>query len=97
MTFSLFTLLEAGLLVVNAIAILNEERFLNKIGWGRDSMMINAQMSSPYAGTYGQPSPGGGMTPKMQLMNMIHSIRTVARVPLILINIIVIGIKLIFG
>lgn len=30
MTFSLFTLLEAGLLVVNAIAILNEERFLNK-------------------------------------------------------------------
>lgn len=42
-------------------------------------MMINAQMSSPYAGTYGQPTPGGGMTPKMQMMNMIHSIRTVAR------------------
>lgn len=30
MGFGLYSLLEAGLLVVNAIAILNEERFLNK-------------------------------------------------------------------
>lgn len=30
MAFTLYSLLEAGLLVVNAIAILNEERFLKK-------------------------------------------------------------------
>ncbi|KAJ6219588.1 hypothetical protein RDWZM_005400 [Blomia tropicalis] len=77
MVLSLYTLLECGLLVVNAIAILNEERFLNKVGWGRDSMQINPQMSSPYGG-YGQ-SNSAVMTPKMQLLNMIHSIRTVAR------------------
>ena len=31
--FGLFTLLEAGLLIVNAIAVLHEERFLAKYGW----------------------------------------------------------------
>ena len=39
MVFTIGTLFEAGLLLVNAIAILNEERFLAK-GWrggGRDS------------------------------------------------------------
>lgn len=30
MVFGLYTLLEAGLLLVNAIAILNEQRFLAK-------------------------------------------------------------------
>ena len=30
MTFGLYTLLEAGLLIVNAIAILNDQRFLAK-------------------------------------------------------------------
>jgi hypothetical protein len=30
MVFGLYTLLEAGLLMINAIAILNEERFLSK-------------------------------------------------------------------
>ena len=30
MTFGLYTLLEAGLLVINAIAILNDQRFLAK-------------------------------------------------------------------
>jgi hypothetical protein len=36
MAFTLGTLFEAVLLVINAIAILNEDRFLKKIGWGRD-------------------------------------------------------------
>ena len=30
MTFSLYTLFEASLLVINGIAVLNEERFLSK-------------------------------------------------------------------
>ena len=33
MGFSLYTLFQAGLLCLNAICILNEERFLSKIGW----------------------------------------------------------------
>lgn len=33
MGFSLYTLFQAGLLCLNAICVLNEERFLSKIGW----------------------------------------------------------------
>ena len=35
--FGLFTLLEAGLLLVNAVAVLHEERFLAKYGWTDES------------------------------------------------------------
>ena len=53
--------------------------FVLIVGWGRESMMISAQMSASTYSSYGQPGGGGTMTPKMQLLNMIHSIRTVAR------------------
>ena len=33
MGFSLYTLFQAGLLCLNAVCVLNEERFLSKIGW----------------------------------------------------------------
>ena len=35
--FGLFTLIEASLLVLNAIAVLHEERFLKKFGFADDS------------------------------------------------------------
>ncbi|KAF9026692.1 hypothetical protein CPC16_011412 [Podila verticillata] len=41
MAISIFGLLEVMLLFINAVAILNEERFLAKIGWGR-------QAANPY-------------------------------------------------
>ncbi|KAF9382306.1 hypothetical protein CPB97_007234 [Podila verticillata] len=41
MAISFFGLLEVMLLFINAVAILNEERFLAKIGWGR-------QAANPY-------------------------------------------------
>lgn len=37
MGFGIYSLLEAALLVMNAIAILHEERFLCKYGLGRDA------------------------------------------------------------
>ena len=118
MVLGLYSLLEAGLLVVNAIVILHEERFLNKsklspsfssmfkfltafcfvysVGWGRNHMMIADQNPAPYDFYGQQPQPGAQST-KFQIMNLIHSIRTVARIPLIAINIIVIIVKLVFG
>ncbi|KAF9363427.1 MAG: Yos1-like protein [Benniella sp.] len=42
MAIGIFGLLEVMLLFVNAIAILNEDRFLARIGWGR-------QVADPYA------------------------------------------------
>ena len=81
MAFGLYSLLESVLLVVNAMAVLNEERFLSKIGWGTNQM----------AG-FGE-EPGA----KQQLLNLVRSVRTVMRIPLIAINSFVIIVKLLMG
>ncbi|WP_411025783.1 YOS1 family protein, partial [Salmonella sp. s55004] len=59
-----------------------EERFLSKVGWGSD-----------------QNIGGFGEEPvmKSQLVNLIRSIRTVMRVPLIFLNVVTILLKLVFG
>ncbi|XP_072050412.1 immediate early response 3-interacting protein 1-like [Amphiura filiformis] len=82
MAFGLYSLLEAALLCINAIAVLHEERFLSKVGWGSDQSV----------GGFGE-EPGM----KAQIINLVRSIRTVMRVPLIFLNSVVIVIKLIFG
>jgi len=81
MALSLGALLEAGLLVVNAICILHERRFLAKVGWASDN-----------ARGFGE-QPGV----KAQVLNIIHSTRTVMRIPLIFINAVVIVKKLFLG
>ena len=81
MAFGFYSLLEAVLLVVNAMAVLNEERFLSKIGWGTDQMAAYGE----------QPSA------KQQLLNLIRSVRTVMRIPLIGVNLFVIVVKLLMG
>ena len=81
MAFGLYSLMEASLLVLNAICILHEERFLSKIGW-----------SSQHNRGFGE-APGV----KQQILNIIQSVRTVMRIPLIFINIIVISKKLLLG
>ncbi|CAH1967126.1 unnamed protein product [Acanthoscelides obtectus] len=53
------------------------------VGWGSKS-----------AGVHGF---GENPSTKAQLFNLLHSIRTVARVPLILLNVITILIKLVLG
>ncbi|KAI5704547.1 immediate early response 3-interacting protein 1 [Diaphorina citri] len=79
--FTLGSLLEAGILVLNAICILNEERFLSKF-----------YSANPSVHGFGeQPSI------KSQFINLIKSIRTVMRIPLIFVNILAITYKLILG
>lgn len=80
MAFTLYSLLEATLLCLNAVCILHEERFLAKIGWGTD-----------------QRGFGEAPTAKTQLLHLIRSIRTVMRIPLIGVNVLVIILKLVFG
>ncbi|XP_060617208.2 immediate early response 3-interacting protein 1 [Anolis sagrei] len=82
MAFTLYALLQAALLFVNAIAVLHEERFLRRIGWGADQGI----------GGFGE-DPGI----KGQLMNLIRSVRTVMRVPLIGVNTVTIVLLLLFG
>ncbi|XP_053557064.1 immediate early response 3-interacting protein 1 [Bombina bombina] len=82
MAFTLYSLLQAALLCVNAIAVLHEERFLSKIGWGTDQGI----------GGFGE-DPGV----KSQMMNLVRSVRTVMRVPLIAVNSVTIVLLLLFG
>ncbi|NXS08241.1 IR3IP protein, partial [Neodrepanis coruscans] len=82
MAFTLYSLLQASLLMVNAVAVLHEERFLRHVGWGSDQGI----------GGFGE-EPGI----KAQLMNLIRSVRTVMRVPLIALNSITIILLLLFG
>lgn len=81
MAFGLYSLLESVLLVINAMAVLNEERFLSKIGWGTNQM----------AGFGDEPGV------KQQLLNLVRSVKTVMRIPLIAINSFVIIVKLLMG
>ncbi|NXA05683.1 IR3IP protein, partial [Sapayoa aenigma] len=82
MAFTLYSLLQASLLIVNAVAVLHEERFLRHVGWGSDQGI----------GGFGE-EPGI----KAQLTNLIRSVRTVMRVPLIALNSITIILLLLFG
>ncbi|KYN40764.1 Immediate early response 3-interacting protein 1 [Trachymyrmex septentrionalis] len=82
MAFTLWTLFEATLLCLNAICVLNEERFLAKVGW---ASWQNVQ-------GFGEPP-----TAKSQILNLIKSIRTVMRVPLIFFNILTLVVKLVLG
>lgn len=87
MGFTLYSLIEAALLCVNAVAILNEQRFLARCKY----ILIKFTFISCFIGSGGvnrqtYPSAGGyideyqntGGT-KQQLLNLIRSVRTVMR------------------
>ncbi|CAL7950546.1 immediate early response 3-interacting protein 1 [Xylocopa sonorina] len=82
MAFTLWTIFEATVLCLNAVCVLNEERFLAKVGW---ASWQNVQ-------GFGEPP-----SVKSQMLNLIKSIRTVMRVPLIFLNIVTIFVKMILG
>ncbi|CAO1304526.1 unnamed protein product [Diamesa hyperborea] len=82
--FTLWSLVEATLLCLNAVCILHEERFLAKFGWG-----VAANQNQ---GGFGEPPSA-----KSQALNLIRSIRTVAKIPLIFFNVIAIIFKLLLG
>ncbi|KAI9244458.1 Yos1-like protein [Phascolomyces articulosus] len=83
MALGLGQLFYAVLLFINAIAVLSEERFLARIGWS------------------GQVDPGFGVeqsqSVKYKIVNLISAVRTLMRIPLIAINVIVIVYELLLG
>ncbi|CZT19184.1 related to YOS1, subunit of the Yip1p-Yif1p Complex, required for Transport between the ER and the Golgi Complex [Ramularia collo-cygni] len=84
--FSFGGLFQVSVLLVNAIAILSEDRFLARIGWG------SSQQS--------EPSFGGGMqdaSVKSKIINLINSVRTLMRIPLIFLNVLIIVWAVAFG
>ncbi|KAK3709278.1 hypothetical protein LTR37_011016 [Vermiconidia calcicola] len=69
------------------MAVLSEDRFLARIGWGN---------------TQNEPAFGGGgmqdnASVKGKLINLINSVRTLMRIPLIFLNLLIIVYSIAFG
>lgn len=82
--FGLGGLLTSVVLLINAIAILSEDRFLARIGW------TNAL----------EPGFGGARDDasiKARLINLVSSVRTLMRIPLMFINTFMIVYYLVLG
>ncbi|KAL1413009.1 Immediate early response 3-interacting protein 1 [Vanrija albida] len=79
----------AALLLTNAIAILNEERFLAKIGWSAKApAAANSGFGAApdaYGGGVGFDTPEG-VSLKAKVVNLISAVRTLMRLPLIVVN-----------
>lgn len=101
-------LLSAILFFINGIAVLSEDRFLARIGWSANSNTANAGsstgngMNQQFGYGYGDfnniPVNGSGSDGiKSRLINLISATRTLLRIPLIIVNILVIVYELILG
>ncbi|EFW99479.1 yos1-like protein [Grosmannia clavigera kw1407] len=76
--------LYVSVLLINAIAILSEDRFLARIGLS----------SSTYDPAFGQSTDS---SVKAKIINLIASVRTLMRIPLIVINTLLIAYELVLG
>ncbi|EZF26797.1 hypothetical protein H112_01103 [Trichophyton rubrum D6] len=83
--FGLGKLFQVVILIINAIAILSEDRFLARIGWSR------TQYDAGFGATHDNTSI------KAKSADLIASVRTVMRIPLIAINMLVIFYELVLG
>ncbi|KDR83750.1 hypothetical protein GALMADRAFT_219584 [Galerina marginata CBS 339.88] len=97
--FGLGTVIYVSLLMINAIAILSEDRFLARIGWvsaSRQVRDVNTGFQQPYDQTgYGAAQADVGM--KTRIIDLISAVRTLMRIPLIVINTVVILYELAWG
>jgi len=98
MALTLGTIIYVAILLINAMAVLSEDRFLARIGWS------SAQASTVAAGfqTYGPPYDQTGLSGqdagvKVRLINLISAVRTLMRIPLIGMNLVIIVYELILG
>ncbi|KAI7280707.1 hypothetical protein KC345_g4587 [Hortaea werneckii] len=83
--FSFGGLFQVSILLVNAIAILSEDRFLARIGWG------SSQQEPAFGGMQDNTSV------KSKVINLINSVRTLMRIPLIFLNVLIIVWAIAFG
>jgi len=89
------TICYVSLLMLNAIAILNEERFLARIGWSYSSLTTHSSFHQPYdQNGYGAVQGGAGV--KARVVDLISAVRTL-RIPLIVLNTLVILYELALG
>lgn len=90
--FGLGRLLYVIVLSVNGIAVLSEDRFLNRIGWGSAAPQPTNQFLP-----HDQMGVNGDASIKARLITLISAIRTLLRLPLIVVNVLIILYELILG
>jgi len=100
MALTLGTILYVAILLINAMAVLSEDRFLARIGWSSvPPPTVTAGFSQSYASAYDQAGYAAqqdvGM--KARLITLISAVRTLMRIPLIGVNLIIIIYELILG
>ncbi|KAF8165354.1 ER-to-golgi transport membrane protein [Crassisporium funariophilum] len=98
--FGFGLIFQVSLLIINAIAILNEERFLAKIGWlsaTRPVRDVNTGFQQTYDQTGYGAVQGGDVGMKTKLIDLISAVRTLMRIPLIALNTLVILYELVWG
>ncbi|RPA83613.1 Yos1-like protein [Ascobolus immersus RN42] len=94
--FGLGNLLKVIILLVNAIAILSEDRFLARIGWSAQPTGMDA--ASGFGGGVGGQMGGiEGQSIKVKIINLISAVRLVMRIPLIGINLVLVLYELVLG
>ncbi|KAA1130907.1 hypothetical protein PGTUg99_005123 [Puccinia graminis f. sp. tritici] len=71
--FGLGNILYVSLLLINSLAILNEERFLARIGWSTKTLTNPIQFQDP------SMNPQASSTVKERLINLIGAVRTLMR------------------
>jgi hypothetical protein len=86
------TILYVSILLVNAMAVLSEDRFLARIGWTSARPPNNNPGFQAYDQTAGQE-----VGIKTKIIDLISAVRTLLRIPLIAVNILVILYELILG
>ncbi|KAF8914589.1 Yos1-like protein [Mucidula mucida] len=88
------TIFYVGLLLVNAMAVLSEDRFLAPIGWASSKPQNTGFHQYDQNGFGGQQ---GEVGMKSKLIELISAVRTLMRIPLIAFNIVVIVYELLLG
>ncbi|CAK4023756.1 related to YOS1, subunit of the Yip1p-Yif1p Complex, required for Transport between the ER and the [Lecanosticta acicola] len=87
--FSFGGLFQVSVLLVNAIAVLSEDRFLARIGWGSSQQTPDGFGASS--------SAADQASIKAKMINLINSVRTLMRIPLIFLNVLIIIWAVAFG
>lgn len=93
--FGLGKLFYTIVLAVNGIAVLSEDRFLNRIGWGLTA--AGQTTASQYQQQFNAGITLDNASVKTRLINLISAVRTLLRVPLIAINLLLIVYLLLLG
>jgi len=85
----LTNIMRISLLLVNAVAVLSEERFLARIGWSTEQVHTGPQgFAQPYDayGGGGAAAAQADMSVKTKIIHLISAVRTLMRMPLIIFN-----------